>query len=84
LLGEVIKVNELKIDEEKVKELIASAASAYEDPQEVIEYYNSNAEMKQQMQNVALEEQAVDFLLEKAKVKSIKASFKDIMNPDDK
>ena len=84
LLGEVIKVNELKVDENKVNELIASAASAYEDPQEVIEYYNSNAEMKQQMQNVALEEQAVDFLLEKAKVKSKKANFKDIMNPEGK
>ncbi|MCJ8320228.1 MAG: trigger factor [Colwellia sp.] len=84
LLGEVIKVNELKVDEEKVNELIASAASAYEDPKEVIEYYNSNAEMKQQMQNVALEEQAVDFLLEKAKVKSKKANFKDIMNPESK
>lgn len=30
LLGEVIKVNELKVDENKVNELIASAASAYE------------------------------------------------------
>ncbi len=84
LLGEVIKVNELKVEEDKVKELIASAASAYEDPNEVIEYYNSNAEMKQQMQNVALEEQAVEFLLEKAKVKSKKSSFKDIMNPEGK
>jgi trigger factor len=84
LLGEVIKVNELKVDEEKVNELIASAASAYEDPQEVIEYYNSNNEMKQQMQNVALEEQAVELLLEKANVKEKKASFKDIMNPEGK
>ena len=84
LLGEIIKVNELTVDEEKVKDLIASAASAYEDPQEVIEYYSSNDEMKQQMQNVALEEQAVEFLLEKAKVKSKKASFKDIMNPEGK
>ena len=84
LLGEVIKVNELKVNEDKVTDLIASAASAYEDPQEVIEYYNSNAEMKQQMQNVALEEQAVELLLEKAKVKSKKASFKDIMNPEGK
>jgi len=84
LLGEVIKVNELKVDDEKVKELIATAASAYEDPQEVIDYYNNNKEMHQQMQNVALEEQAVDLLVEKAKVKDKKASFKDIMNPEAK
>lgn len=84
LLGEVIKTNELKVDEAKVEELIASAASAYEDPQEVIEYYKSNKELNQQMQNVALEEQAVETLLANAKVKDKKAKFKDVMNPEAK
>lgn len=84
LLGEVIKVNELKVDNAKVDELISTAASAYEDPKEVIEYYANNKELMQQMQNVALEEQAVELLVEKAKVKSKKASFKDIMNPEGK
>jgi trigger factor len=84
LLGEVIKTNELKVDEAKVDELIESAASAYEDPAEVIAYYKSNQEMHQQMQNVALEEQAVDVLVAKAKVKEKKASFKDVMNPEAK
>ncbi len=84
LLGEVIKVNELKVDNDKVDELIATAASAYEDPQEVIEYYANNKELMQQMQNVALEEQAVEFLVEKAKVENKETSFKDIMNPEGK
>jgi len=84
LLGEVIKVNDLKVDENKVNELIASAASAYEDPKEVIEYYASNKELNQQMQNVALEEQAIEVVLASAKVKEKKASFKDIMNPEGK
>tara|TARA_R110001583_G_scaffold38560_4_gene124561 strand:- start:6552 stop:7859 length:1308 start_codon:yes stop_codon:yes gene_type:complete len=84
LLGEVIKVNELKVNDAKVDELIATAASAYEDPKEVIEYYANNKELMQQMQNVALEEQAVEFLVEKAKVENKKASFKDIMNPEGK
>jgi len=84
LLGEVIKVNEIKVDDAKVDELIATAASAYEDPKEVIEYYANNKELMQQMQNVALEEQAVELLVEKAKVEDKKASFKDIMNPEGK
>ena len=84
LLGEVIKVNELKVDEAKVTELIESAASAYEDPAEVIEYYKNNKEMAEQMQNVALEEQAVEAILASAKVKDKKASFKEIMNPEAK
>ncbi|WP_057832147.1 trigger factor [Colwellia sp. TT2012] len=84
LLGEVIKVNELKVDETKVNELITSAASAYEDPKEVVEYYAKNKELMQQMQNVALEEQAVELLVEKANVADKKSSFNEIMNPEAK
>jgi len=84
LLGEVIKINELKVNDDKVNELIASAASAYEDPKEVVDYYANNKELMQQMQNVALEEQAVELLVEKAKVTDKKASFNDIMNPEAK
>jgi trigger factor len=80
LLGEVIKTNELKVDEAKVSDLITTAASAYEDPQEVIEYYKTNDELMQQMNNVALEEQAVELLLENAKVKEVKKAFDEIMN----
>ena len=80
LLGEVIKTNELKVDNAKVEALIETAASAYEDPQEVVEYYKSNKELMQQMQNVAMEEQAVELLLAQAKVKEVKKAFDEIMN----
>lgn len=80
LLGEIIKDNKLEADEAKVAQLIETAASAYEDPQEVVEYYQSNAELKQQMQNLALEEQAIEAILEKAKVKEVKKAFDEIMN----
>ena len=43
LLGEVIRINELKADEDRVKALIEEMASAYEDPQEVIEFYSKTA-----------------------------------------
>ena len=81
LLGEVIKTSELKVDDSKVQALIETAASAYEDPQEVIQYYNSNKELLQSMRNVALEEQAIDVILASAKVTEQKAAFDEIMNP---
>lgn len=46
LLGEVIKTNELKAEDERVQGLIASMASAYEDPSEVVEYYKENQEYR--------------------------------------
>lgn len=81
LLGEVIRGNDLKVDEKKVDEIIANNASAYEDPEEVVAYYKGNKELMQQVRNVALEEQAIDFILEQAKVTKKKASFDDLMNP---
>ncbi len=80
LLGEVIKVNELKADDERVNALISSMASAYEEPSEVVEYYNKNEEMMQNMRKVALEEQAVEALLEKAKVSEKEVAFEEFMN----
>ncbi|MBU2879688.1 MULTISPECIES: trigger factor [Aliiglaciecola] len=80
ILGEIIKINEIKVDDAKVEQLIETTASAYEDPSEVIEYYKTNNELLQQIQNVALEEQAVELVLSQAKVKEVDTAFDDIMN----
>ena len=81
LLGEVIKANDIKVDDAKVEALIATVASAYEDPTEVVEYYKGNDQLMQQMRNVAMEEQAVEAILAKAVVTDVEKAFDDIMNP---
>ncbi|MFM2484239.1 trigger factor [Celerinatantimonas yamalensis] len=80
LLGEVIKTNELDANEEKIQEHLAEIASAYEQPEQLIEYYNNNKELKENLANVVLEEQAIELILEKAKVTEVTRSFDEIMN----
>ena len=80
LLGEVIKSEELKADDEKVKALIEEMATAYEDPSEVIAYYEQNTQMMDNMRNVALEEQAIDAIIAKAQVSEKEVSFNELMN----
>jgi len=80
LLGEVIRTHELKADEDRVKALIEEMASAYEDPSEVVEFYSKNNELMNNMRNVALEEQAVEAVLEKAKVTEKATNFQELMN----
>ncbi|MGE9551847.1 trigger factor [Erwinia amylovora] len=80
LLGEVIRTHELKADESRVNALIEEMASAYEDPREVIEFYSKNNELMNNMRNVALEEQAVEAVLEKAKVTEKATNFQELMN----
>ncbi|MCG7530978.1 trigger factor [Psychrobium sp. MM17-31] len=79
LLGEVIKVNKLEADENRVKEMIETMASAYEDPSEVIEHYAKDEKLSQNMKDLALEDQAIDFILEQAKVKEVKKKFNDMI-----
>ncbi|MCC4784135.1 trigger factor, partial [Vibrio lentus] len=80
LLGEVIKTEELKADDEKVKAIIQEMATAYEDPTEVIAYYEQNEQMMNNMRNVALEEQAIDAIIAKAQVSDKEVSFNELMN----
>ncbi|WP_299690603.1 trigger factor [uncultured Vibrio sp.] len=80
LLGEVIKTEELKADDEKVKAIIEEMATAYEDPTEVIAYYEQNEQMMNNMRNVALEEQAIDAIIAKAQVSDKEVSFGELMN----
>ncbi|MFT5995792.1 MAG: trigger factor [Glaciecola sp.] len=80
LIGQIIKENEVEVDQARVDALIETTASAYEDPAEVVEYYKNNQELLKQIQNLALEEQAIDTILEKAKVKEVKKSFDEVMN----
>lgn len=80
LLGEVIRTHELKADEARVSTMIEEMASAYEDPQEVIEFYSKNNELMNNMRNVALEEQAVEAVLAKAKVTEKETNFQELMN----
>lgn len=80
LLGEVIKSEELKADDDRVKALIEEMATAYEDPSEVIAYYEQNEQMMNNIRNVALEDQAIDAIIAKAKVSDKEVSFNELMN----
>lgn len=80
LLGEVINSNELKAEDERVKTLIDEMASAYEDPSEVVEFYNKNEQLMNNIRNLALEEQAVEKILATAKVTEKETNFTELMN----
>ncbi|WP_017220331.1 trigger factor [Moritella dasanensis] len=80
VLGEFIKVNEITADDARVQDMIASMASAYEDPAEVIAHYKDNEQALENVRNVAVEDQAIDLVLEKANVSEKEVAFEELMN----
>lgn len=81
LFSEVVADNGLKVDDERVKTMISDIASAYEQPQEVIDYYSKNKQLMSNLRNVVLEEQVVDAVLAKAQVTEKPSTFDEVMNP---
>ncbi|MGK0271485.1 MAG: trigger factor [Cocleimonas sp.] len=80
IVGEIITKNKLEKDQAKVDAMLNSLAESYEDPQALIEYYRSDQQAMQTIEAAVMEEMIVDWVLEKAKVKSEDVKFTELMN----
>jgi len=80
LIGELIKSRGIKLDRDRVQARLSDLASGYPDSESVLKTYRQNPEAMRQVENMVIEDQVVDYLLERAKVKEEPATFKDVMN----
>ncbi len=80
LVGELIKSEGMHTDPERFRETLEDLASAYEDPQQVIEYYSKNPEARTSLEGLVLEDQVVDLILDKAQVSEKTYGFEEMMN----
>ncbi|MGM0594352.1 MAG: trigger factor [Pseudomonadota bacterium] len=79
LVAEIIQENDLKVDADKVKAKVAEIASTYERPEDVINWYMGDKNRLAQVENLLLEDEVVDWVLDKADVSESKSSFDDLM-----
>jgi trigger factor len=75
LLAEVIKSHELEASDDEIRAKVEELAQQYQEPEQVVEYYMGNDQMKTQVKSAILEEKAVDRLLEQASVKDVEMSY---------
>jgi trigger factor len=80
LLNDVIRKENLVVDRTRVNERLDEMVSAYGDAEAMKRAYMQNAEAMRQVESLALEDQAVDWILEHAKVHEVKSTFKQLMN----
>ena len=81
ILSEVVRANELKVDPERVRARVASIASTYQEPEEVVRWYYSDKRRLADAENVVLEDQVVDWILERAQVTDSPTTFDAVMKP---
>jgi trigger factor len=80
LLNDVIRRENLTVDRARVNERLDEMVASYGDAGTMKRAYMQNAEAMRQVESLALEDQAVDWILAHAKVHEVKSTFKELMN----
>ena len=80
ILGEIIQKNTIQLDANKVRSTIEDMAKSYERPEDVIAWYYSDETRLNDVQQMVLEDQVVEWLVAKAKVSEETVAFGDVMD----
>lgn len=80
LVRQVIAEQGITANEEELREHIAEMVASYENPDDMINLYMGNPQLRQQLEPVVLEQKAFDWVLENAKTKTKKTSFTEYMD----
>jgi trigger factor len=80
LVGEVIKNANIQVNQSQVQARFQELALQYPDSSQAVEQYRTNPQMRRQMEAAVLEDQVVDWVLERARISEKASTFKDLMN----
>ena len=81
LLGELARREGMQPDSQRVAALMASIASTYEDPQQVIELYRRDQQAMASLRTRVLEDQVAEWVAAHAQTQSRTLSFDELMRP---
>jgi trigger factor len=80
ILAEIIQKNAIKLDANKVRFTVEEMAKSYERPEDVVSWYYSDEKRLNDVQQMVLEDQTIEWLVAKSKVSESTLNFKDAMD----
>ena len=80
LTAEIISSQNLRADPEKVRELIEKRAQSYEDSAALINWYYNDKQRLAEIESLALEDEVINWISTRSKVKELSLSFDELMN----
>ncbi len=81
LIAELARQNEIRLDPKRVSEALATIASTYEEPEQVVELYSRDPQLMDALRNRVIEDQVVEWIAEHAKHSEQQLSFNEVMRP---
>lgn len=80
ILAEIIRTNQIKVDSAKVRTTVEELAQTYEDPAQVVNWYFADQKRLEDVEQMVLEEQTVEWIISKTQVQDVDVSFEAAMN----
>ena len=68
LVNEIVRANDIQLDGERMQQALQRVAAGYEQPEQVMQHYLQNQELMQSLQLQVMEDQVVDWVMERASV----------------
>ena len=81
LIGELARQNDIRPDSRRVAEMLATIASTYEEPTQVVELYQRDPQLMQSLQNRVMEDQVAEWVAAHAQTSEQQLSFAEAMRP---
>ncbi len=79
ILSELVKIHALKATREQVRSIIEDAAQNYDNPEQVIKWHYASAERLHEVESLILEENVVDWALNKVNLVDKTVTFDELM-----
>ncbi|WP_394753332.1 trigger factor [Crenothrix sp.] len=80
ILREIIEKQNIQLDDTKVRTVVERMAQSFERPEEVVEYYYADEKRLNDIRQMVLEEQTVEWLAARANISDETLSFSEIMD----
>ena len=81
LLSRLAIAQGIKADEPRVRAQLATIAASYQDPAKVLRWHEQNPQAMENIRALVIEDQLVEWLLERAQVSEKPSTFAEIMKP---
>jgi trigger factor len=78
LVAHIVQAQELKVDRARVQARLATLVEGYPDPEQARRAYLQNQEAMRQIESATLEDQVIDWVLERAQVSERPMTFKEL------
>ena len=80
LVNELVRVQEIAVDPDRVKTKLEEITNRYPNPEEIRKMYDQTPQLMDQVKSAVLEDQVIDWLIERTEFRNKEVVFKELMN----